>query len=181
MRDSSKNLLDGGTTNGFGAARAFILLLALVCCRNALAADPLWITNPAEIAFSVSELTQEARALGLSDSDLSRTLSGRLTAAGLTPKLAEIEQDDGVLFLDIIVEKQTYYASLGFWRVATIQHPDGRPSSDFVIVWQDYSVGAHHDDPAEITDTVQQIIERFITTYSAANDLDTPLQAAAQP
>jgi uncharacterized membrane protein YdfJ with MMPL/SSD domain len=181
MRNGSIKLIENDNTSRIGMVRVAMLLVALFCFRQAFAADALWIDNPTEISYSVGELTDAAKALGLSNSSLSGTLADGLSAAGLTPKPAAYSNDKSVLFLDIIVEEQTYYASLGFWRVATYQRPDGEQNSDFVIVWQDYSVGAHHDDPAAITSTIQQIIERFIVTYGAANHLERPLQAAANP
>ncbi len=158
-----------------------VLLVILLGAHNSLAADTLWIANPAQVAYSIGALTQDARKLGLSNDSLAGTLNGMLSRAGLTARPAEFERDDGVLFLDIIVEEQTYYASLGFWRIASYPHPDGELASNFVIVWQDYSIGAHYDDPDAVNGTVMQIIERFIAAYSVANELAAPLQAATAP
>ena len=181
MRNRHHTHYDGDFESRFGVWRFCIALLVVLLCQQSLAADGLWIENPTEVAYSVGDLTADARKLGLSDDSLAETLNVTLTRAGLKARPAEFAHDQGVLFLDIIVENETFYASLGFWRVATFPLPDGEPASDFVIVWQDYSVGSHHNDVAAVTHTVQKIIDRFVTRYSIANKITDPLQAAATP
>lgn len=165
---------------------AWFLLCALACLALAggaavAAEESLRVENPAEIAYSIAALTDDAIALGLSSDGLTGILNARLAQAGLTAQPAAPARNDGVLFLDIIVEDETYYASLGFWRTATVPLPDGDPVSDTVIVWQDFSVGTHDDDAALVNKTVRQIVDRFVARYSAANGLATPLRVAASP
>jgi len=181
MRNQHHNFCGGDIASGFGVWRFCVSLLVVLVCRQSLAADGLWIENPTEVAYSIGELTADARKLGLSGNSLAATLSATLTRAGLKSRPAEFARDQGVLFLDIIVENQTFYASLGFWRVATFPRPDGESASDFVIVWQDYSVGTHHNEAAAVNQTVQRIIDRFVARYSTANKITDSLQAAATP
>ncbi len=181
MRNRHQSFDDSEFASHFGVWRFCIALIAVLVCEQSLAADGLWIENPTEVAYSVSDLTADAMKLGLSGNSLEETLSTTLTRAGLKARPAEFTRDQGVLFLDIVVENQTFYASLGFWRVATFPLPDGEPASDFVIVWQDYSVGIHHNDAAAVTHTVQKIIDRFVARYSVANKITDPLQAATTP
>jgi hypothetical protein len=181
MRNRHQTFRDRDIASVFGVWRFCVSLIVVLICPQSLAADGLWIENPTDVAYSVGDLTADARKLGLSDNSLVETLSATLTRAGLIARPAEFARDQGVLFLDIIVENQTFYASLGFWRVATFPRPDGEPASDFVIVWQDYSVGSHHNNAAAVNHTVQKIIDRFVVRYSTANKITDPLQAAATP
>jgi hypothetical protein len=155
-----------------------MLASALVC--GAAAADgSLWVENPQEVAFSVGKMTQSAQDLGLTDSDLAETLSVMLNRVGLRARRSQGTNDDDVLFLDVIVDDETFYTSAGFWRMAKYRLPNGDLTSEFVTVWQDYSVGAHHNDPEAIRVSVNRIIERFITKYSDANSPHAPVQVAS--
>jgi hypothetical protein len=89
--------------------------------------------------------------------------------------------DDDILFLDVIVDGDTFYTSAGFWRMASFPLPNGDINSEFVTVWQDYSIGTHYDDPEMIRASVSRIIERFIAKYSAANNTGNPLRVASAP
>lgn len=158
----------------------FACLLAVVLtCTSSHAADELWVENPLELSIAVAKMTENAKALGLTNAAVAASLSHRLKEAGLKPTPTELEYDDNVLFVDIIVEEETFYASLGFWRMASFRLPDGEQNTEMVTVWQEFSVGVHHDDPGIVRSTVDRIIERFIASYSDANDVGTPKRIVA--
>ena len=172
---------DRNTLTGSGSLRLLLVVAAALVCDTSIADDGLWVDDPEEVAFSVADMTDSARDMGLSSDGFAATLNNMLNHAGLRAKQSDIARDDRVLFLDIIVDDETYYASLGFWRMASYRQPDGELNSEFVTVWQDYSVGAHHDDPGAVRDTVNKIIERFITRYRDANNVRPPLRVASTP
>ena len=158
------------------------LALALVLASTASSgSDGLRVENPAEIAFAVAAMTPQAKEMGLTDAGVAETLQSSLSRAGLSGKRSDLEHDSDVLFVDIIVEDETFYASLGFWRMASYRLPGGELNSEFASVWQDYAVGAHHDDPEKVRVTVERIIERFIVKYSDVNSVRKPLRIASMP
>lgn len=159
--------------------RAFLFLLAAAStCGNALADDGLRVDRPLEVAFSISRMTRDAAAMGLTDSGFAVLLSSSLTRAGLSARRSDSENDDTVLFLDIVVEDEAFYVSLDFLRPASFRLPGGEMNSEPVSVWQGYSVGTHKDDAGKIRDTVSQIVEQFVTSYRDANDLSIPARVA---
>ena len=157
---------------------AFVFTLMLAC-GTAAGSDGLRVERPLEVAFSVAEMTEQARSMGFTDSGVATTLQENLTRAGLAGRRSDPERDSDVLFVDIIVEDETFYASLGFWRMASYRLPGGALNSEFVTVWQDYAVGAHHGDPATVNATVKRIIDRFIVRYSDVNGVSQPQRVAA--
>ena len=172
---------DRNIPTGYRVWRLLLMAAGALACEASLAGDGLWVDNPEEVAFSVADMTSRAKDMGLSDESFAATLSRMLNHAGLRAKQLDLERDSGVLFLDVIVEDETFYASLGFWRMASYRQPDGELNSEFVTVWQDYSVGAHHDDPAKVRATVNKIIARFITKYRDVNNVGTPFRVASTP
>lgn len=157
-----------------------VLLAVILGCEVAIAGDELWVENPRDVAFSIGNLTQNARKMGLTDAAFATILSTTLDNAGFTARQSDSMHDD-VLFLDIIVEDESFYASIGFWRVVSFRLPNGEFNSDLVNVWQDYSFGVHRDDAGRVRDTVKKVIDRFIASYGAANGISVPLRLAATP
>lgn len=157
------------------------VLAAALACQTAVAGDGLWVENPGEVAFSVGNMTQVAKDMGFTDAGFATILSTSLQRAGLSAKRSDFKRDNDVLFLDVIVEHETFYASLGFWRKVSYRLPNGKLISEFVTVWQDYSVGAHHDDSRKVRDTVNRIIARFIARYRDVNDTGIPLLVGSTP
>ncbi len=166
---------------GYRLWRLSLMAAGALACETSIASDGLWVDNPEEVAFSVADMTSSAKDMGLSNESFAAALSTMLNRAGLRPRQSVLKRDNDVLFLDVIVEDETFYASLGFWRVASYRQPDGELNSELVTVWQDYSVGAHHDDPATVRDTVNEIIERFIAKYRDVNNVSTPFRVASTP
>jgi hypothetical protein len=126
-------------------------------------------------------MTQAAQDLGLTDKDFAETLRIMLSRAGLQATRSELKLDRNLLFLDVIVDGEVFYVSAGFWRKASYPLPNGKFNSEFVTVWQDYSVGAHYHDPETVRSSVNTLIERFIARYSDANDTGNPLRVASAP
>jgi hypothetical protein len=160
--------------------RAALLAVAVVAVDVAIA-DGLRVDNAEEVAFAVAEMTQVAENMGLSKADLVIAVTDKLGRVGLRARPTDNDNDEEVLMIDVVVDDETFYASLGFWRVASYPQPDGENGSGFVTVWQDYSVGAHHGDVDTVYATVTTIIDRFIARYSDANELGDNVQAAATP
>lgn len=119
--------------------------------------------------------------MGLTIDGFAKSLSIMLNRAGLQAKRSETERDSDILFLDVIVDGESYYTSVGFWRIASYRLPNGDLNSEFVTVWQDYSVGAHYNDPGTVRASANRIIERFIAKYSDANNTGNPLQVVSAP
>jgi hypothetical protein len=165
----------------FRLKRLPVLLAALFLCEFAVADNELWVENPLDVAFAVGNMTQDAKDMGLTYDGFAKILTSSLNHGGLVARPSDLERDDDLLFLDIIVEHDTYYASLGFWRLVSYRLPNGELKSELVTVWQDYSVGTHHNNPARVRDTVTKVIERFVARYSDVNDLQTPLRVASGP
>jgi hypothetical protein len=165
----------------FRLRRLPVLLAALFVCEIAVADKELWVENPVDVAFAVGNMTQGAKDMGLTDDGFTEILISSLKRGGLVARPSDFERDHDMLFLDIVVEHETYYASLGFWRLVSYRLPDGELNSEIVTVWQDYSVGAHHNNPARVRDTVTKVIERFVAKYSDVNDVQTPLRVASGP
>ena len=166
---------------GYRVWRLLLMAAGALACETSIAGDGLWVDNPEEIAFSVADMTSSAKDMGLSNESFAATLSTMLNHAGLRARQSSLERDSDMLFLDVIVEDETFYASLGFWRVASYRQPDGELNSELVTVWQDYSVGAHHDDPGKVLDTVNKFIARFIARYRDVNNVSTPFRVASTP
>lgn len=157
------------------------LLVFAVAVADIAVADGLRVDSAEDVAFAVAEMTQVAEDMGLSRADLAVALTEKLSRAGLRARLSDADRDKDLLLVDVVVEEEAFYVSLGFWRVASYPQPDGENSSGFVTVWQDYSVGAHHGDVDTVYTTVTTVIDRFIARYSDANELGDSVQVAAAP
>jgi len=181
MLNSWRDNLDCNIVAGLRLWQLPVVLAAALACEPAIAGDGLWVEHPEEVAFSVADMTQGAKDMGLTGAGFAATLSIMLQRAGLKARQTDFERDSDVLFLDIIVEDETFYASLGFWRMVSYRLPNGVLNSEFVTVWQDYSVGAHHEDPGKVRATVNSITERFIAKYQDVNKGGTPLRVASTP
>ncbi|MBT8080075.1 MAG: hypothetical protein KJO31_15965 [Gammaproteobacteria bacterium] len=154
-------------------------VLALLICTGVSANDELKVQNPQQIAYNVGGMTDAAIELGLDEQRVSMWLAQSLQHAGLAARAADTERDQEVVFLDIVVEAGSYYASVGFWRNASYDLPDGTEASNQVIVWQEYAIGSHNGDVDQLRHTVNRVIERFVSSYGNANDLDLSQQVAA--
>ena len=159
------------------AAAALCALLAI----NAAWADGLRVENADEVRFAVGEMTTAAAEMGLSRQVLAQTLTRHLGSAGLSARHAAGDDAESILFVDVVVDGEAYYVSLGFWRKASYPQPGGGQDTDFVTVWQDYAVGAHHGESQTVYETTVTIIDRFIARYSEANRLDRDVTVAAAP
>lgn len=157
------------------------LTLWLTVFLNTAAADGLRVNNAAELAFAVTDMTSVAQDMGLSKAELAGAVKEKLGAAGIRARPTIAGQDEAILLVDVVIEHDTYYVSLGFWRVASYPQPQGEITSGFVTVWQDYSVGAHYDNVDTVYDTVTTIVDQFIERYSDANDLTGRIRAATNP
>ena len=166
---------------GYELWRIAAVFAAAFICDSSQASQSLWVENPQEVAYSVASMTPGAISLGLTSEEFSESLTVMLNRAGLQGRRSEFGNDSDILFLDIVVDGETYYASAGFWRMATYHLPNGETNSEFVTVWQDYSVGAHFDDPETVRVSVERLIERFIARYRDANGVGRPLSVAAAP
>lgn len=144
-------------------------------------ADRLWVSNPEEIYFAIGAMTSQAQIMGLSDADFAATIHTTLHREGFRARLSNSRRGSDLLFLDIVVEDESYYASLEFRRKASYALPDGKLNSEFVTVWQDYAIGAHHDDPAPIRATVGRILERFVAEYNEVNSAAKRLRVMSTP
>jgi hypothetical protein len=181
MLNSWRDNLDCNIVAGLCLWQLPVVLAAALACEPVIAGDGLWVEHPEEVAFSVADMTQGAKDMGLTGAGFAATLSTMLQRAGLKARQTDFERDSDVLFLDIIVEDETFYASLGFWRMVSYRLPNGVVNSEFVTVWQDYSVGAHHEDPGKVRATVNSITERFIAKYQDVNKVGSPLRVASMP
>jgi hypothetical protein len=165
--------------------RLRLLRTAIAICAallfHAAAADGLRVDNPAEVSFVVTDMTAIARKIGLSRADLADMVTDKLSVVGISARPTIAERDEEVLLVDVVVEHETFYVSLGFWRVASYPQPQGEITSGFVAVWQDYSVGTHHGNVDTVYDTVTTIVDQFITRYSDANDLAGRVRVATSP
>ena len=157
------------------------LLVFAVASADIAVADGLRVDGAENVAFAVAEMTETAEDMGLSRADLATTLTEKLGRAGLRARLSDADRDKDLLLVDVVVEEETFYVSLGFWRVASYPQPGGESSSGFVTVWQDFSVGAHHGDADAVYAIVTTITDRFIARYRDANGLDDRVQVAATP
>jgi glucan biosynthesis protein len=126
-------------------------------------------------------MTQVAEDMGLSKANLVVVVADKLGRAGLHARPTNANGDEEVLLVDVVVEDETFYVSLGFWRVASYPQPQGETDSGFVTVWQDFSVGAHHGDVDTVYQAVTTIIDRFVASYSNANELGDSVQVASTP
>lgn len=158
-----------------------LLWASIAAISPAVADDSLRVENSVDIAFSVSRLSNDASGIGLSDAGIAEILSTSLMSAGLVARSSGLRGDEPVLFVDIIVEGDSYYASLDYWRMASIALPDGEINSDYVTVWQDFAFGSHGDAGQTIRDALKRIVERFVIDYRDANAVDAPLRIAAIP
>ena len=157
------------------------LLVFAVAAADLAVADGLRVDGAENVAFAVAKMTQTAENMGLSRADLATTLTEKLGRAGLRARLSDADRDKDLLLVDVVVEEETFYVSLGFWRVASYPQPGGESSSGFVTVWQDFSVGAHHGDADAVYAIVTTITDRFIARYRDVNGLDDRVQVAATP
>ncbi|NCF23330.1 MAG: hypothetical protein GWP60_02225 [Gammaproteobacteria bacterium] len=157
------------------------LAVWLAVFLNTTAADGLRVDNAAELAFAVTDMTSAAQGMGLSKAGLAGAVTEKLGAAGILARPTISGQDEEVLLVDVVIEHDAYYVSLGFWRVASYPQPQGGITSSFVTVWQDYSVGTHHGNADTVYDAVTTIADQFIARYSDANDLAGRVRAANSP
>ena len=157
------------------------LLVFAVASADIAVADGLRVDGAENVAFAVAEMTETAEDMGLSRADLATALTEKLGRACLRARLSDADRDKDLLLVDVVVEEETFYVSLGFWRVASYPQPGGESSSGFVTVWQDFSVGAHHGDADAVYAIVTTITDRFIARYRDANGLDDRVQVAATP
>ena len=157
------------------------LLVFAVAAADFAVADGLRVDSAEDVAFAVAEMTATAEDMGLSRADLATVLTEKLSRAGLRARLSDADRDEDLLLVDVVVEEEAFYVSLGFWRVASYPQRDGENSSGFVTVWQDFSVGAHDGDIDAVHATVTTITDRFIARYRDANELDDRVQVAATP
>ncbi len=148
---------------------------------NSTAAEGLRVNNAAELAFAVADMTSVAQDMGLSKAGLAGAVREKLGAAGIRARPTIAGQDEEVLLVDVVIEDESFYVSLGFWRVASYPQPQGEITSGFVTVWQDYSVGTHHGNMDTVYDAVTTIADQFIKKYSDANDLAARVRAANSP
>lgn len=180
MQDACRSRPVGRATFTAHRLPRLVAFAALLISASAFAGNELWVQEPQTIAFSVGSVTADAKDLGVTQKKLATDLSDALKRHGFSARLSELGRDTDVLFLDVIVEGSAYYASLGFWRKATFELPDASANTDHVIVWQDYAIGTHEGDPAIVRATVSTIVDRFVTRYNAANNLDQVRQVAAE-
>jgi hypothetical protein len=157
------------------------LLVIAVAVADIAIADGLRVDNAEEVKFAVADMTQTAKDMGLSKVDLVIAVTDKLGRAGLRARPTDADHDEEVLLVDVVVEDETFYVSLGFWRIASYPQPQGETDSGFVTVWQDFSVGAHHGDVDTVYQTVTTIIDRFVARYSDANELGDSVRVAAAP
>ena len=158
------------------------LILAVATIASGVAsADGLRVENAQDVNFTVAEISGIAKQLGLSRNSIELQLVNKLESAGLRATRSESSQQDEVLLVDIVVQAESYYVSLDFWRLASYSQPQGETSSSFVTVWQDYAVGTHGDDAAAVYATVAQITDRFISQYSHVNGLGDEVHASTGP
>lgn len=165
--------------------RLYLLTVSLVVWTTVFlditAADGLRVNNAAELAFAVADMTSVAQGMGVSKASLAVAVTEKLGAAGIRARATIAGQDEEILLVDVVIEHDTYYVSLGFWRLASYPQPQGEIVSGFVTVWQDYAVGTHHGNVDTVYDTVTTIVDQFITRYSDANDLTGRVRAANSP
>jgi hypothetical protein len=149
------------------ALACLILMNSLVAAEGA---EPgLWVSEPETVAIAIGNMTVGANNLGLTDAGFEKELTARLSNAGLKAHRADEDSDESILFLDLVVEQDTFVASLEFWRKAEYQLPDGTSHSDFVIVWEKYTLGAHSDRPEFVADSVAAVLDSFIVDYGIVN------------
>jgi len=158
-----------------------VLLVFALAVADIAVADGLRVESAEEVAFAVADMTQVAEDMGLSKANLVVVVADKLGRAGLRARPTDANRDEEVLLVDVVVEEETFYVSLGFWRVASYPQRQGETDSGFVTVWQDFSVGAHHGDVDTVHQTVTTIIDRFVASYSDANELGDSVQVAAAP
>jgi hypothetical protein len=181
MSSSRPKILDGDVRFGARIWRISAVLVLALISGSSFASERLWVEDPGMVAFSIANMTPGAQKIGLTSAAVAANLTTMLSRAGLKARRTSVEGEGDVLFVDIIVEEETYYASLGFWRIASYRLPNGELNAEFVTVWQDYSVGAHHNNPETVQATVSRIIERFIGRYTDANKVGRPLSVASAP
>ena len=157
------------------------LLVFAVAAADFAIADGLRVDSAENVAFAVAEMTATAEDMGLSKANLVVVVTDKLGRAGLRARPTDANRDEEVLLVDVVVEDETFYVSLGFWRIASYPQRQGETDSGFVTVWQDFSVGAHHGDVDTVYQTVTTIIDRFVASYSDANELGDSVQVAAAP
>jgi hypothetical protein len=149
------------------------MVAMMVLGPPAVADRSLSVADPENIAITISAMTEHARPLSLTGSEFEASLSAALSDAGLSVRRADFRGDEQILFLDVIVQESVFYTSLRFWRKATYFLPDGQEESEFVPVWEGFSIGDHHQDPMPVRLAVAQIVEDFVVDYRDANGLET--------
>lgn len=158
---------------GKGTFLRLAAILALTCLlagRIASAEPGLRVSEPDRVAFAIANMTLDANALGLTDTRFATALRKNLVDAGLDARPADRLADDGILFLDLVVEDDSFVASLEFWRKAAYELPDGTFHADHVVVWEEYCVGSHLNDPDLVTRSVERIIDQFVSAYRQSNE-----------
>ena len=163
--------------SGFSKLLAVVVIALL--CDYAVADSSLWVEKPEGIAYTVAGMSAHASELGLSGQSLAHALERALSDAGLAARRADFDRDDRILFLDIIVKPGSFYASLQFWRKASYVLPNGEQASEFVPVWEGFSLGDHHNKPGAVRSTVNKIVGNFIAEYRDANSLDDSSRVAS--
>ena len=152
-----------------GRFAAALALSWLAAARSVSASPELWVPEPERVAYAVGNMTFNANDLGLSDAFFEHALEEHLADAGLSAYRAEKLADDHVLFLDLVVEETTFVASIEFWRKAEFALPNGTMHSDYVIVWEDFCVGEHENDPDTISRSVARVLDSFVEDYRQTN------------
>ncbi len=156
-------------------ASATFVLLAV----SSADASGLRVDNAEDVAYAVAEMTPAARDLGITRARISRTLDAQLESAGLRGRPSRDNVDKEILLVDVIVTGETYYVSMGFWRVARYPQPGGESDTGFVTVWQDFSVGTHEESASVVYATISTIADRFISKYRDVNQMAKPERLAS--
>ena len=133
--------------------------------------DALRVRDAEEIAFAIADTSAVAEAMGIDEASLAASVRQALGRAGLKARPTLAGHDEAILLVDVLVDGDVYYASAGFWRVASYGRPDGGTETDFVTVWQDYSVGVHRGNGAAIRAAITAVVERFVHNYRRANGI----------
>ena len=154
----------------FLAAAAVLALVCVASIRFASAEPALRVSDPDQVAVAVANMTLDANVLGLTDTRFEHVLRKNLDDAGLEARRADRVADDTILFLDLVVQNDSFVASLEFWRRAEYELPDGTTHTDHVVVWEEYCVGSHENDPDLVARSVERIIDAFVSEYRQTNE-----------
>ena len=161
-------------------AWAPIILILITASYNADADPGLWVPEPERVAYAIANMTTDANQLGLTDTQFEAALREKLSGSGITAYRAKRNSEGGILFLDLVVEDRSFVASLEFWRKAEYTLPDGTVYSDHVTVWEEYFIGDHQNDPQNVSESVDLVIDAFVRDYRQSNGGDDAALVAAQ-